>query len=360
MDASQPRLAPTYDAAREAVLAAGRGAGAEATAFPHPLPGRFGEGLAIDVLTIGPADADSVLMVVSGTHGVEGYAGSALQRWWLDERAASRPGGVRVVIVHALNPVGFSWVCRVNEDNVDLNRNFVDWTAGPPHNDAYADIADLLVPTRWDDDTQQETTGALLAVAGDVGFDRFQQIVSGGQYDHPTGIFHGGDGPVWSHRWLETHLPEMVGSAGRVGVIDLHTGLGPWGHGELISHEASGAPGYVRGTTWWGEVRSMRDGESVSASLEGDWLAAIDPWLPDVEVTSAALEFGTVDTVTVLQSLRADAWLHAHGDPHGPEAEAIRAQTRAAFADDDPAWLAALIGRFDGVAAAALTALASG
>ena len=64
--------------------------------------------------------------------------------------------------------------------------------------------------------------------------------------------------------------------------------------------------------------------------------------------------------VTVLQSLRADVWLHVHGDPHGPEAEAIRAQTRAAFADDDPAWLAALIGRFDGVAAAALTALASG
>ena len=58
-----------------------------------------------------------------------------------------------------------------------------------------------------------------------------------------------------------------------------------------------------------------------------------------------------------LQSLRADAWLHAHSDPNGPDAEAIRSQVRAAFADDDPAWLATLIERFDEVASAALAAL---
>ena len=353
-----PRLAATYGEARSAILAAGVRAGADATAFVHPSPGRLGEELAIDVLTMGPDDADSVLVIVSGTHGVEGYAGSALQRWWLDRSADARPDGVRVTVVHALNPVGFSWVRRVNEDNVDLNRNFVDWSS-PPRNDAYADIADLLVPTDWDAATQETTTAALLEAAGDVGLDRFQEIVSGGQYDHPTGIFHGGSGPVWSHRWLASHLPEIVGSASRLGIIDVHTGLGPWGQGELISHEASGDPGYERGTAWWGDVRSMRDGESVSASLEGDWLAAVEAWLPGVEVTSAALEFGTVDTITVLQSLRADAWLHAHGDPAGGEAEAIRVQVRAAFADDDPAWLALLIERFDQVTAAALAALST-
>jgi hypothetical protein len=351
-----PRLAATYGEARDAIQAAGTRAGVDITAFPHPSPGRLGEELAIDVLTSGPDDAGSVLVIVSGTHGVEGYAGSALQRWWLDERAETRPDDVRIAIVHALNPVGFSWVRRVNEDNVDLNRNFVDCTS-PPRNDAYGEIADLLVPLEWDESTQEATTTALLEEAGRVGFDRFQEVVSGGQYEHPTGIFHGGSGPVWSHRWLASHLPEIVGSARRLGIIDLHTGLGPSGHGELISHEASGDQGYDRGTTWWGEVRSMRDGESVSASLEGDWLAAVEQWVPDVEITAAALEFGTVDTVTVLQSLRADAWLHAHGDPNGSEAGAIRAQVRAAFADDDPAWLATLIERFDQVASAALTAL---
>ncbi len=350
-------LDQTYLAARQRFLGAAAIAGAEVTSFPHPLSGREGEELAIDVATLGPDDASSVLLIVSGTHGVEGYAGSALQSWWLEECSAVRPLDVRVVLLHAFNPVGFSWVRRVNEDNVDLNRNFVDW-ADVPRNDGYGAIADVLVPPTWDPATQESTTAALMQQAVDVGLPQFQETVSGGQYDHPTGIFHGGSGPVWSHRWMVEHLPQIVGDASRLGLIDLHTGLGEWGHGELISHETSGDPGYARGTEWWGEVRSMHDGESVSASLSGDWMAVIGPLLPAVEVTSAALEFGTVDVFTVLQSLRADAWLHAHGVPTAPEAAEIRAQVRAAFADDDPAWLQQLIARFDEVASAALGALA--
>ena len=75
--------------------------------------------------------------------------------------------------------------------------------------------------------------------------------------------------------------------------------------------------------------------------------------------SSATMMYGTVDTISVLQSLRADAWLHAHGDPTDDAAVAIRAQVRAAFADDDPAWLATLVERFDEVSAAAIRALRS-
>ena len=151
---TERRLAPTYETARRDVLAAATRAGAEVTSFPHPESGREGEELAIDVIEVGPDDAGSVVVIVSGTHGVEGYAGSALQHWWLDERSATMPEGVRVVIVHALNPVGFSWVRRVNEDNVDLNRNFVDWSKPPPTNDGYREIADLLVPADWSEGSQ--------------------------------------------------------------------------------------------------------------------------------------------------------------------------------------------------------------
>jgi hypothetical protein len=351
------RLAPTYAQARDEVLTAATHAGADVTAFPHPTPGREGEELAIDVATVGPVDADSVVVIVSGTHGVEGYAGSAVQRWWLQERAATLAEGVRVVIVHALNPVGFSWVRRVNEDNVDLNRNFVDWSQPPPANDGYSQIADLLVPEDWSEDSQAKTTNSLLEVAGTVGMERFQEMVSSGQYDHPDGIFHGGSGPVWSHRWAAEHLPEIVGAARRLCLIDLHTGLGPWGHGELISVDDVGSAPYERGTAWWGDVHSMSDGESVSADLNGDWLSAVPGWVPDTEATTIAIEYGTVDVITVLQSLRSDAWLHAYSDPTSESAAAIRAQVRAAFADDDPAWLTAVIDRFDQVSGAAIAAL---
>jgi len=56
----------------------------------------------------------------------------------------------------------------------------------------------------------------------------------------------------------------------------------------------------------------------------------------------------------VMQALRADAWLHAHGDPTGPDAPAVRTAVRAAFADDDPAWLAELWPRFESVVDAAM------
>ena len=350
-------LLPTYDESRSRFLAAAEAISADVVTFTHPMAGIDGEPLAIDVATIGPEDATGALLIVSGTHGVEGFTGSALQHHWLANHADSRPDGARVVLVHAFNPYGFSWTRRVNEDNVDLNRNFVDWSQPPPANEDYGGLAHLLVPADWDDDTQQTTTLQLLAYAEEVGIDRLQEVVSGGQYGHPTGVFYGGHGPVWSHRWLTEQLPSIAGRAERLAIVDLHTGLGPWGHGELISHEGRDAAGYQRGSAWWGDVRSMVDGESVSANLAGDWLGAVEALLPDVEVTAAALEYGTVDTVTVLQALRADAVLHASGDPLGADASDVRAQVRAAFADDDPAWFEVVSERFDTVIAAALTGL---
>ena len=118
-------------------------------------------------------------------------------------------------------------------------------------------------------------------------------------------------------------------------------------------------PGTQRGTAWWGDVRSMVDGESVSANLNGDWLGALDGLMPGAEVTAVALEFGTVDTVSVLQALRADAVLHASGDPLGDRSGDVRAQVRAAFADDDPTWFDVVAARFDEVVSAALVNLSA-
>ena len=128
-------LAATYAEARRRFLAAARRAGADVSSHRHPEPGLEGEELGVDVALVGPHDAEAVLVVVSGTHGVEGFTGSALQTHWLDEGLHDRPTDVAVVLVHALNPYGFSWVRGVNEDNVVLNRNFVDWGEPPPVNE---------------------------------------------------------------------------------------------------------------------------------------------------------------------------------------------------------------------------------
>lgn len=349
-------LSATYADARAAFIAAASVAGGRNEAFAHPRTGPNGEELAIDVAEVGPADAPHVVMVGSATHGVEGYCGSALQRHWLEHHSAERPDDTRIVLVHALNPFGFAWVRRVNEDNVDLNRNFIDWSSPPPTNPGYGEIADLLVPESWSEDEHARTTGQLLAIAADRGMDHLQQVVSGGQYDHPTGLFYGGAGPVWSHRWLREHAPPLLEAAERVTIIDLHTGLGPWGHGELISHAGAGDPTYDRAVERWPDVRSFHDGDSVSALLTGDWLGIAEELAPSAEVTPVAIEYGTVDLLLVVDALRADAWLHAHGDPTGREAAAIRAQVRAAFADDDPQWIGACWQRFSQVLGAGFAA----
>ena len=348
-------LSTSYVDARTAFLDAAAAAGARIESFPHPMRGLQGEELFVDVAEIGAADADDVIVIVSGTHGVEGYCGSALQTAHLRGLDAAQWSGPTLVFVHALNPYGFSWVRRVNEDNVDLNRNFVDWSQPLPVNAEYAELADLLVPSSWSAEEQERTLLGLLAKLEEVGLDRLQTIISGGQFDHPTGVFHGGTGPTWSHRWLRSFTGQRLADVRRVAIVDLHTGLGPWGHGELISSEASGSEAFRRQAEWWHDVKAFDD--SVSAVLEGDWLAVAAGFAPHAEVTGITIEYGTVDPITVLQSLRADAVLHAHGDPSAPEAEAIRNQVRAAFLDDDPAWLEACWPRYREVVTAAVERL---
>lgn len=349
-------LSSSYADARTAFLDAAAQAGARIESFPHPLKGLEGEDLSIDVAEVGPVDGDHVVLIVSGTHGVEGYCGSALQREHLSTIGDGEHTGPTLVFVHALNPFGFSWVRRVNEDNIDLNRNFIDWSQPPPVNAEYAELAPLLTPTSWTAEEQERTLLGLMGKLEELGIDRLQAIISGGQYDHPTGLFHGGTGPAWSHRWLREWSATRLAKARRVAIIDLHTGLGPWGHGELISSERPDTPEFDRQSGWWHDAVSMYAG-SVSAPLEGDWLTVASELAPHAEVTGITIEYGTVDPITVLQSLRADAVLHAHGDPTAPEAAAIRAQVRAAFLDDDPTWLETLWPRYREVVTVAVERL---
>jgi hypothetical protein len=253
------------------------------------------------------------------------------------------------VFVHAINPYGFAWIRRVNEDNVDLNRNCIDFGGPCPENAGYDELAAAIVPKRWDGETQQETAATLLDYATVHGFAALQTAISAGQYRHPEGIFYGGAQPVWSQRTLESIARETLAGADSVAVLDLHTGLGPYGVGELIAGHPDPA-GKNRLASWYEHYTVPAEGTSVSADVSGDILDALDGWLAGSEVTGVAIEWGTVDIVEVSNALRADAWLHAHGNPRGPEAGPIKAQLRAAFAPDEPEWSQVVWDRFLDVA----------
>jgi predicted deacylase len=351
-------LVAGYATRRDRFRAAVRRVGATFDEHPIAARGPSGEELTADVARIGPADAPARVLVVSGVHGVEGHAGSLLQSRWLESAApAALPAGLSVVLLHAANPHGFAWDRRVNEDNVDLNRNFVDFD-DPPSNEDYEELADALCPGDWSEETQAATEAAILDWATNHGFDAVQAAISSGQYRHPDGLFYGGTAPVRSQEILRDVVTSHLTGAERVAVLDLHTGLGKWGEVELITHELPGSEAYDRSVSWWGgRVASTEGGGSVSAALHGEWMPAAAELIGPAEVTAVALEWGTVDSISVVQALRADNWLHVHGDPTGPDAPAIKARLRAAFAPEDPEWFATIEASFLEVVEQTLNAL---
>ena len=128
----------TYAEARSRFIEAASANGFEVTSEVLPIEGPAGEELAMDFAVGGPADAASALVVISGTHGPEGYTGSACQLGFLESSDLRNLFSThRVVLVHAHNPFGFAWMRRTTEGNVDLNRNYVDFNSSLRGNPEY-------------------------------------------------------------------------------------------------------------------------------------------------------------------------------------------------------------------------------
>lgn len=343
MSAFSETFGEARDKFREAVTAAGT----SPDSIPHPTAGPDGSSLAIDYAWIGSDRASKAIVLVSGTHGVEGYFGSAVQTEWLRRREfALLPKDTAGLLIHAVNPYGFAWQRRVNEDNVDLNRNWLDFTRALPANLAYDELDADLCPNEWDLAAQQRTGARLNAWIGAHGVAAMQQAVSGGQWNHPNGLFYGGDRSSWSRQSLSHILQSRLSQMARVVILDFHTGLGPFGYVEPIIHYARSERGFARIRSWvGGAAKSVHGDGSVSAEVIGDWLTAVPGLLPSVEIDGVSLECGVGPIEGVLAALRADAWLHVYGDPLAPKAAPVKAQMRAAFYSDDPMWRGMALGQ---------------
>jgi hypothetical protein len=338
-------FAQSYAEARQKFIAAANAAGLDPVAHPHPLLGRDGELLAMDVARFGPADASALLLISSACHGVEGYCGSGVQNALLADagwHAAAGRAGVAVLYIHALNPYGFSWLRRSTHENVDLNRNFQDFSQPQPRNAGYDHLAHLIVPAIWP--PTPEVKAGLAEYLAEHGPKALQAAISGGQYEHPQGLFYGGRNPTWSQQTLRHVLQDHGRRCRRIGWLDLHTGLGPSGHGERIYAGPDDAATFQRARAWWGEqVTSMYDGSSESARLTGlMWLAAGQE-CPQAEYTGLAMEYGTLPFDQVTDALRADQWLENHPDAPAAQRAQIKRQIRDAFYTDTDAWKARVV-----------------
>lgn len=330
----------SYGEARERFLKAASARQCALAVRTHPdARGPDGGGLAIDVATGGDAAARAVLIVSSGTHGVEGYAGSGIQTAWLEDADAQRAidgKGVRIVLLHALNPWGFAHDARGDDDNVDLNRNFRDFGAPQPANEGYARLHRVLVPERWPPSLASQARLWMAVLR--QGPRAVQAAISRGQYEFADGLFYGGAAPSWSNRMLHALIGAAVAGASAVGWVDLHSGLGRRAQCELIFNGRNDAVDLARARRWWGErVTSMYDGSSASSDLAGTNFAALDA-AGVASAVAVTIEAGTHSPRVVLDALRARQWLRNHPGAAPALHKTILAQSRDAFYVDTDAW----------------------
>lgn len=355
-------FAPGYASARERFIQAAQRANAEVTTYAHPHARGPNEiPLAIDVARLGAQHAPKQLLAISGTHGLEGAAGSAVQVAWLETAAQHLPDDVAVTFVHALNPYGFAHASRTTENNVDLNRNFVDFDLPRPENPHYDTLHGSLIPERWDRDTLAAAKQATDRFRDTHGADALFNTLASGQYTHADGLIYGGSQREWSNLTLERIVDTHLAQAERVALIDWHTGIGEYGQPFFLCFNAEGSALQQRAAQWWGEDRVLgqRPHGLARPDYRGLVFRGVERFLGGRPMAGAVVEFGTRGPNASLAS-RLDQWLRFRA-PQAPDVERdtqLRADLLDAFVPFSSIWRDSVVTHGLAITAQALDGLA--
>jgi len=303
-----------YASARGRFRAAARAAGARGLALALDARGPGDTDLTIDIAWLGAGRPRRVVLHTSGIHGVEAFHGSAIQLHLL-ARPPQLAADSALVLVHALNPFGMAWLRRANENNVDLNRNFLlpgeAYSGAPDH---YAALDPLLNPPSAPGFDLFLPRVALRILRH--GFQPLKQAIAGGQYAFPQGLFFGGtrleQGPALYLDWLRKHL---AGTA-YVLALDAHSGLGRFGEQLLIEEPAACATDPARlGAALGHSIATQRSDDAYV--VRGGYGAALAHALAGTAVDFVTQEIGTRAPLAIIQALREENRAHHHCDGGG-------------------------------------------
>lgn len=329
-----------YAQARGKFLAACTLAGLVPQSHGHPLAGPSGEALATDVVRLGPAQAGRVLVLTSGVHGVELFAGAGCQvDWLLTADAAALPPDTAVVVVHAINPWGSAWLRRYTEDNVDLCRNFVDY----PNMDRLPSAPDYAALHEAFTLDAAAGDALLAAFERERGHSALYAALMGGQYALPQGMGFGGTAPTWSRRTIEQVLQAHCGGARHVCLVDYHTGLGPYAYGSMVALQQGDALARIR-RAFGDRVEAVFEHGAPEnfAPVYGHSTPGYERALPQATVTAGVLEFGTGRPQRMLELLVRDQREWASGAGRG-ELLPVRHELLDFFYPAQPAWQRSLV-----------------
>ncbi|MFP5349597.1 MAG: DUF2817 domain-containing protein [Gammaproteobacteria bacterium] len=329
-----------YFEARRRFVEAAHVLNAWTQAYPITAVGPRGEPLTLDIAYLGPGQPRRLLIVSSGTHGVEGYAGSAIQLAFLRRYGgAARTDTTGLLMVHAVNPYGYAYSRRTNEHNVDLNRNALERFPGPA-NPAYARLDAWLnprSPPRRPDLFLARGMWHLLR----TGPAAVKQAVAGGQYEYPKGLFYGGGALADSTK----RFIEIVGDSTFSGVeqvihLDLHTGLGRRGACKVLVDFDQGSSAFRQIGKWFGRGAVQGDDprRSVGYKITGSLGDVVLRAFPKAQVYPAVLEFGTYPLIRMIRALHTENRAHFYTPADSAANQRAKAQLREIFFPRAGSW----------------------
>ena len=334
-------FSPDYLTARERFRAITLERGFRLKSFPIGLTGPNGEDLSIDAAILGSETPGRAWVVSSGLHGVEGFFGSAVQSHWLISgfRGWSIQHDEAIVFLHGLDPFGFAWLRRFDENNVDLNRNFVIDQRGYSGCDPlYARLDTLLNPQgppRLFDFFQLRATAAIVR----HGQNRVKSAIAQGQYEYPRGLFYGGHEPSRVHQLLAENLPRWLGEARSILHTDFHTGLGVSGSYKILLESDVPRDRVEWACEIFGEDRvEFWDATGISYETRGDLGTWCRSNFPHCAYDMHCAEFGTYPSLRVITALRAENQAH-HWLESGHSTRArTKRELMEVFVPADSAW----------------------
>lgn len=194
-----------------------------------------------------------------------------------------------MLFIHAINPWGMHWARRCDHEGIDLNRNFIDFSRLPAEEPDYQKVLGCLQISNID-----ERRAAFSELRCAWGESHYDKIFSGGQYGHAWAPFYGGRAPSFSRGVIDDIVQQYALEKRELVVVDIHSGLGPWGYGQLISdHAAKDRCNHYAKKLFGPWVAITESGESFSVPKQGLLDYRWHQLMPEGNGCFLTLELGT-------------------------------------------------------------------
>lgn len=302
----------------------------------------------IDYLYLATPQSKNLIIIQSGIHGVEAHAGSAVQNSLLDALSERNFKKTSFLFIHGINSYGFKNNLRVNKNNVDLNRNFLEGLhAHQIQNEGYRTLNTFLNPRSvYTEGFLSKFTFLFDAVFHIFKYskDTLKRSLLRGQFDHPQGIYFGGQNlqpesiaviKIWS---------EYAEAFQNILIIDLHTGYGEKNKLHLLANSSTAARSKELQDLFTPTAIDFGDTKEFYQT-SGDALSLFQTkFAQNKNVNGIAFEFGTLDSQTLMGSMESlyRVISENQGRQHGYKNDQSKSYIQQVFRDmfypTDPFW----------------------